>query len=111
MPQPAASPQPPPVVTIVDHPLVRHKLSLMRAQDTSTSKFRQLMREIQNEAARLGYRKLIGRMLADNHDGLRLCQATGWHVVGTYQAHARHGARLRDVVLVEYAVPAFLAAE
>jgi uracil phosphoribosyltransferase len=33
-------------VTIVDHPLVRHKLSLMRAADTSTSKFRQLMREI-----------------------------------------------------------------
>src|SRR5712692_4462571 len=46
MPQPAASPQPPPVLTIVDHPLVRHKLSLMRARDTSTSKFRQLMREI-----------------------------------------------------------------
>ena len=34
------------IVTIVDHPLVRHKLSLMRAADTSTSKFRQLMREI-----------------------------------------------------------------
>ncbi len=33
-------------MTIVDHPLVRHKLSLMRARDTSTSKFRQLMREI-----------------------------------------------------------------
>ena len=33
-------------ITIVDHPLVRHKLSLMRAADTSTSKFRQLMREI-----------------------------------------------------------------
>ncbi len=36
----------PGVVTIVDHPLVRHKLSLMRARDTSTSKFRLLMREI-----------------------------------------------------------------
>ena len=46
MPQASASPQPIPVVTIVDHPLVRHKLSLMRARDTSTSKFRQLMREI-----------------------------------------------------------------
>src|SRR5437588_8594649 len=33
-------------VTVVDHPLVRHKLSLMRARDTSTSKFRLLMREI-----------------------------------------------------------------
>jgi uracil phosphoribosyltransferase len=33
-------------ITVVDHPLVRHKLSLMRARDTSTSKFRLLMREI-----------------------------------------------------------------
>ena len=36
----------PKIVTLVDHPLVRHKLSLMRAAATSTSKFRQLMREI-----------------------------------------------------------------
>lgn len=33
-------------VTVVDHPLVRHKLTLMRRHDTSTSKFRRLMREI-----------------------------------------------------------------
>lgn len=33
-------------VTVVDHPLVQHKLSLMRARDTSTSKFRSLMREV-----------------------------------------------------------------
>jgi uracil phosphoribosyltransferase len=46
MPQLPASPRPAAVVTIVDHPLVRHKLSLMRERDTSTSKFRQLMREI-----------------------------------------------------------------
>jgi uracil phosphoribosyltransferase len=36
----------PPIVTIVDHPLVQHKLSLMRKRDTSTSKFRLLMREV-----------------------------------------------------------------
>jgi uracil phosphoribosyltransferase len=36
----------PATVTVVDHPLVRHKLSLMRARDTSTSKFRLLMREV-----------------------------------------------------------------
>ena len=46
MPQRSASPRPAPVVTLVDHPLVRHKLSLMRERETSTSKFRQLMREI-----------------------------------------------------------------
>jgi uracil phosphoribosyltransferase len=33
-------------LTIVDHPLVQHKLSLMREKDTSTKSFRQLLREI-----------------------------------------------------------------
>jgi len=33
-------------VTIVDHPLVRHKLTLMRRKDTPTAMFRQLLREI-----------------------------------------------------------------
>ena len=33
-------------LTIVHHPLVQHKLSLMRDRNTSTSKFRQLLREI-----------------------------------------------------------------
>ncbi|HTL90208.1 MAG TPA: uracil phosphoribosyltransferase [Leptolyngbya sp.] len=33
-------------LTIIDHPLVQHKLSLMRRQETSTAKFRSLMTEI-----------------------------------------------------------------
>jgi uracil phosphoribosyltransferase len=33
-------------VTVVDHPLVQHKLSLMREKETSTAVFRQLLREI-----------------------------------------------------------------
>ncbi|WP_339108155.1 uracil phosphoribosyltransferase [Thioclava sp. GXIMD4216] len=33
-------------LTIVDHPLVKHKLTLMRKVDTSTASFRQLLREI-----------------------------------------------------------------
>jgi uracil phosphoribosyltransferase len=33
-------------VTVVDHPLVQHKLTLMRKKDTSTSQFRQLLKEI-----------------------------------------------------------------
>lgn len=33
-------------LTIVDHPLVQHKLTLMRAKDTSTASFRRLLREI-----------------------------------------------------------------
>ena len=33
-------------LTIVEHPLVQHKLTLMRERDTSTASFRQLLREI-----------------------------------------------------------------
>ncbi len=35
-----------PHLTIVDHPLVQHKLTLMREKDTSTASFRRLLREI-----------------------------------------------------------------
>ncbi|RZJ43004.1 MAG: uracil phosphoribosyltransferase [Brevundimonas sp.] len=41
MPAPA-----PDGVTVVDHPLVTHKLSIMRAKETSTVQFRTLLREI-----------------------------------------------------------------
>jgi uracil phosphoribosyltransferase len=60
--QPAVSPRLPEGVTLVDHPLVRHKLSLMRAQETSTSKFRQLMREI---SLLLGYEATRDLALAE----------------------------------------------
>ncbi|WP_420392689.1 uracil phosphoribosyltransferase [Acuticoccus sp.] len=33
-------------VRVVDHPLVQHKLTLMRRADTSTASFRQLLREV-----------------------------------------------------------------
>ncbi len=33
-------------LTVVDHPLIQHKLTLMRDKDTSTAVFRQLLREI-----------------------------------------------------------------
>ena len=42
-------------VTVVDHPLVRHKLTLLRAGDTGTAEFRRLLREI---ALLLGYEVL-----------------------------------------------------
>jgi uracil phosphoribosyltransferase len=35
-----------PNVTVLNHPLVQHKLTLLRRKDTSTSEFRQLMREL-----------------------------------------------------------------
>lgn len=33
-------------VTVLDHPLVRHKLTLLRRKETSTAEFRRLMREL-----------------------------------------------------------------
>jgi uracil phosphoribosyltransferase len=33
-------------LTVVEHPLVQHKLTLMRDKTTSTKGFRQLLREI-----------------------------------------------------------------
>ena len=66
---------------------------------------RQLMRAIQNEARGLGYRKLVGYVLAENYDSLRLCRATGWREVGKHEQHVRRDAKLRDIVVVEYHVP------
>jgi uracil phosphoribosyltransferase len=53
-------------LTIVDHPLVQHKLSLMRDKDTSTKSFRQLLREISHL---LAYE--VTREPADDHDAHR----------------------------------------
>ena len=39
-------------VTVVDHPLIQHKLGLMRRKETSSAEFRQLLREI---ALLIGY--------------------------------------------------------
>ena len=33
-------------VTVIDHPLVQHKLTLMRRKETPTGQFRELLREI-----------------------------------------------------------------
>ena len=34
------------LTTLIEHPLIQHKLTLMRQKDTSTAKFRQLLEEI-----------------------------------------------------------------
>ena len=33
-------------VTVIDHPLVQHKLTLMRRKDASTNSFRRLLNEL-----------------------------------------------------------------
>lgn len=66
---------------------------------------RQLMQAIQRDASSLGYRKLIGRVLADHHGSLRLCKVCGWREVGRHEKHARHRDAWRDVMVLEYLVP------
>jgi L-amino acid N-acyltransferase YncA len=66
---------------------------------------RQLMRAVQEAAGKLGYRKLIGRILAQNQDGLTMCRATGWREVGRHSMHVRLADGLHDVVLVECLIP------
>ena len=66
---------------------------------------RQLMRALQEAAGKLGYRKLIGRILVENQDGFLLCRATGWREVGRHSAHARLHDGLHDVMVMEYLIP------
>ncbi|HET6144301.1 MAG TPA: GNAT family N-acetyltransferase [Candidatus Acidoferrales bacterium] len=66
---------------------------------------RQLMRAVQEAAGKLGYRKLIGRILSKNQDGLNLCRATGWREVGRHTAHVHLTDGLHDVTLVECLLP------
>ncbi len=49
-------------VTVIEHPLVQHKLTLMRRKETPTAKFRQLLREI---SMLLGYEVTRDLMLED----------------------------------------------
>jgi phosphinothricin acetyltransferase len=65
---------------------------------------RQLMQVAQGQAANLGYRKLMGRVLADHHGSLQLCKVCGWREVGRMEKHARHPNGMRDVILLEYLV-------
>ena len=70
-------------VTVVDHPLVQHKLSVMRRRETTTVKFRQLSREVATLLAYEVTRDLpltttpietpIAEMIAPTLAGKKLC--------------------------------------
>ncbi|MEM7023653.1 MAG: uracil phosphoribosyltransferase [Pseudomonadota bacterium] len=70
-------------VTVVDHPLVQHKLSLMRRRETTTTKFRQLSREVATLLAYEVTRDLptttmpidtpVAEMIAPTLAGKKLC--------------------------------------
>ena len=58
-------------LTVVEHPLVQHKLTLMREKDTSTKSFRQLLREISHL---LAYEVTRGLPMATKSIETPLCQ-------------------------------------
>ena len=60
---------------IITHPLVQHKLTLMRRTDTSTQNFRQLLREI---AMLLGYEVMKDLPLAPREIDTPICHTTGY---------------------------------
>ena len=65
---------------------------------------RELMRALQAAARTCGHRKIIGRFVAHNDAGRRLCRMTGWREVGVHLKHTRIDACWYDVILVEYLI-------
>ena len=66
-------------VTVVDHPLVRHKLSIMRSRETSTTQFRRLLREI---STLLCYEVTRDLPLEPYPVSTPVAPATGWKIEG-----------------------------
>jgi len=69
---------------------------------------RELMRAVLALAETVGHFKLVGRFLAHNDAGRRLCRMTGWREVGVHMKHTKLSERWHDVVVVEYLIPANL---
>jgi phosphinothricin acetyltransferase len=65
---------------------------------------RELMRALQAAARACGHRKIIGRFVAHNDAGRRLCRMTGWREVGVHLKHTRIDGCWYDVILVEYLI-------
>lgn len=66
-------------VTLVDHPMVQHKLSILRDRDTSSKKFRELVKEL---ALFEGYEATRNLPLADVEVETPLCKTTCKKVSG-----------------------------
>lgn len=85
--------------TIVDHPLVQHKLTLMREKATSTASFRQLLREI---SLLLGYEVLRDLPLTTRAIETPLCEMEAPVLAGkklVFVSILRAGNGMLDAVL------------
>jgi phosphinothricin acetyltransferase len=66
---------------------------------------RELMHAVLTLAESVGHFKLVGRFLAHNDAGRRLCRMTGWREVGVHVNHTKVGGHWHDVAVVEYLIP------
>ena len=66
---------------------------------------RELMRSVLALAEAAGHFKIVGRFLAHNDAGRRLCRMTGWREVGVHVKHTKVGGHWHDVAVVEYLIP------
>src|SRR3978361_366091 len=86
-------------VTVIDHPLVQHKLSLLRKPDTPTGDFRRLAREI---SLLLGYEVLRDLPLEPIEIETPLEKTTAYQVQGKklcFISVLRAGAGILDGIL------------
>ncbi len=66
---------------------------------------RRLLAALVDEAASLGYWKLLSRIFTFNTASRALCQSCGFREVGIYEKHAQLDGRWLDVVIVERLIP------
>ncbi len=66
-------------VTIFDHPLIQHKLSILRCKETSSKDFRSLVSEI---AVLMGYEATRDLPLEDVEIETPICKMTAKHISG-----------------------------
>ncbi len=64
---------------IIDHPLIQHKLTIMRMQETGSKDFRELLREI---ALLMGYELTRDLALEDVEIETPICKTTGKRLAG-----------------------------
>jgi phosphinothricin acetyltransferase len=62
---------------------------------------RQLMTSLIDEAERLGYWKLLSRIISSNIASRNLCRSCGFREVGTYEKHGKLNGKWADIVIVE----------
>lgn len=66
-------------LTVVDHPLIKHKISLMRKTDTSTKDFRELAEEI---SLLMAYEITRDLPVQEVEIETPICKATGYEISG-----------------------------